>query len=62
MSIISVVRELAACLVSGCVGVAIAPPQEKKRNINNYLFLYIFRSPDLSIISRRENANIWECE
>jgi len=33
MSIISVVRELAACLVSGCVGVAIAPcstAREKK--------------------------------
>jgi hypothetical protein len=43
MSIISVVRELAACLVSGCVGVAIAPcstAREKKEHKQVFIFLY----------------------
>jgi hypothetical protein len=44
MSIISVVRELAACLVSGCVGVAIAPcsTAREKKGTQTSIYFYIF--------------------
>jgi hypothetical protein len=44
MSIISVVKELAACLVSRCVGVAIAPcstaRERKKERKQVFIFVY----------------------